>query len=203
MNKPSKAQIGWALVVAAALLATLFFGVNYPIPDPPAAPVIESRAAGNVDVVKALRVVNYIENQGTLTQAGNATFGGTVAVTGASNWTGNASFAGDATVTDDLVVGSSLSAAKQTNITVTNNMTITLTGSFTGLTAAGAVGTAAISGCEANGHVSLFANVGSNTITITDTGNLKLAGNWAAGQYDTLLTIGDGSNCIEVTRANN
>jgi hypothetical protein len=203
VNKPSKAQIGWALVVAAALLATLFFGVNYPIPEPPAEPVIESRAAGNVEIMPALRVLNYIENQGALTQTGDATFGGAVAVTGATNFTGNASFAGDATVTDDLAVGSSISAAKQTNITVTTNMTITVTGSFTGLTAAGSVATAAISGCEANGHLTMFANMGSNTITITDTGNLKLSANWAAGQFDTLTTLGDGSNCIEIARANN
>jgi hypothetical protein len=209
VNKPSKAQIGWALVVAAALLATLFFGVNYPIPEPPAEPVIESRAAGNVEIMPALRVLNYIENQGTLTQTGNATLAGdlavagAMAVTGGSNYTGNVSFGGDATVTDDLAVGSSLATAKQLNITVTMNSPITVTGSFTGLTAAGSVATAAISGCEANGHLTMFANMGSNTITITDTGNLKLSANWAAGQFDTLTTLGDGSNCIEIARANN
>lgn len=76
VNKPSKGQIGWAIVVVAMIAASLFFGVRYPIPDPPeGGPMVESRAAGNVDVSTALRVLNYIENRGTLEQAGVATFG--------------------------------------------------------------------------------------------------------------------------------
>ena len=35
MERPSNKQIGWGIVAIAAILATLFFGVNYPVPPAP------------------------------------------------------------------------------------------------------------------------------------------------------------------------
>jgi hypothetical protein len=103
----------------------------------------------------------------------------------------------------DARFGGAISASKQTTVTVTMNGTIALSKSLIPITAAGTVATSAVNGCEGDGRVSLLRNVSANTITITDTGKLKLEGNWAAGQFDTLLLIGDGTNCLEVTRGNN
>lgn len=35
MERPSNKQLGWGIVAVAAILATLFFGVNYPVPPAP------------------------------------------------------------------------------------------------------------------------------------------------------------------------
>ena len=43
----------------------------------------------------------------------------------------------------------------------------------------------------------------TNTITITDTGTLKLSGNAALGQYDTITLWSDGTNWIEISETNN
>jgi len=45
--------------------------------------------------------------------------------------------------------------------------------------------------------------VGSNTITLTDTGTLKLGGNAALGQYDSITLLSDGTNWIQVSKADN
>jgi len=49
----------------------------------------------------------------------------------------------------------------------------------------------------------VLVNVGSNTITLTDTGTLKLSANAALGQYDTITLQSDGTNWIELAKANN
>jgi len=91
----------------------------------------------------------------------------------------------------------------QSSVTVTADSTIAVTGQIVPLTAAGAVGTATVTGCNTAGKVTIFRNTSANTITITDTGTLMLSGNAALGQYDTLMTVGDGTNCIEVAQTDN
>jgi hypothetical protein len=48
------------------------------------------------------------------------------------------------------------------------------------------------------GDVLTLVNIGSNAITITDTGTLKLSGNAALGQYDSVTLLSDGTNWIQV-----
>ncbi len=46
-------------------------------------------------------------------------------------------------------------------------------------------------------------NTGSQAVTIADTGNQVLAGNFALGQYDVLCGFSDGTRFIETSRSNN
>lgn len=87
-------------------------------------------------------------------------------------------------------------------ITVTDGMTITPVSSIQPLTSAGNVGTSAIA-INSSGIILRLYNTGSNTITITDTGNLKLSGNIGLGQYDSLTLISDGTNWIQTDTSNN
>lgn len=119
----------------------------------------------------------------------------------------------DITATDDLVVGDDLTvgdnlyladliASTYTTVTVTPGSTITPTGMYQLITSATNAGTSAIANPTA-GRVVVLVNVGSNTITLTDTGTLKLTGNIALGQYDSLGLISDGTNWIQISTANN
>lgn len=103
-----------------------------------------------------------------------------------------------------MTMAGSLIIQGQTGITVTDGSVITPTGSFQPITAAGTVG-ATLGGCSStnNGQVTRFVNTVNQTITITDTGNTVLAGNFAMGQYDALTTYCDGTRQIEVGRSNN
>lgn len=95
-----------------------------------------------------------------------------------------------------------LRLAPNTPISVTQNMTITAQGSYQPLTSAGNVGTAKIARGNA-GDVLLLVNTVNTTITISDTGTLKLGGNRALGQFDTLTLVSDGTNWIERAFTNN
>lgn len=53
------------------------------------------------------------------------------------------------------------------------------------------------------GRITCFWNTGSQGVTVADTGNQVLAGNFTLGQYDVLCGISDGTRFIEITRTNN
>lgn len=88
--------------------------------------------------------------------------------------------------------------------TITNPLFITSTGTYQRLTATTAVG---VSGervvIKPAGTVLTLINVGSNTITITETTHLKSAGNVALGQYDAATFYSDGTNWYQVSASNN
>jgi hypothetical protein len=115
---------------------------------------------------------------------------------------GSASLGNDLSVADDATIGSDLITSKQTAVTVTSGGTITPTGTYQLLTSASTVGTSSVAGCT-SGRVLVLANSGSNTITLTDTGTLKLGGNAALGATDTLTLICDGTNWNQVSKADN
>lgn len=108
----------------------------------------------------------------------------------------------DTTVGDDLSVGGWINGNAAPAVTVTAGGTITPTGTYQRITAAAARGTSSVTGHSA-GRILYLVNVGSNTITLTDTGTLKLSSNAALGQFDTILLQSDGTNWIELGRANN
>lgn len=95
-----------------------------------------------------------------------------------------------------------LRAVAQAAIEISDDSVITPTGVYQPLTASAACGTASIAAMAA-GTVVAFQNVSTNTITLTDTGTLLLSGNAALGQYDTLVLLSDGTNWIQLAKADN
>lgn len=108
----------------------------------------------------------------------------------------------DVTSIDDVIVGGEVRLARQAQ-TVTMNGWITPTGSYMYLSAGGTVGTSRILSGTTQGQL-LYMEMSSNqTLTISDTGWLKLSGNIALGQYDTLTLMWDGSYWIQYATSNN
>lgn len=89
-------------------------------------------------------------------------------------------------------------------ITLTMNADLDPTGSFQRIASAGAV---SISGddlvVEPAGTLLTLVNIGSNTITITETANVKSAGNVALGAADTATFLSDGSDWYQIAGSNN
>jgi hypothetical protein len=123
-------------------------------------------------------------------------------VTTTSALTGNVTTGADLTVGDDATVTGDLVLAPATAVTVTNGMTLSPAAAYQPLTAAGAVGFGAITIGSA-GSVLTLVNTANQTITITDTGTLKLSGNLALGQYDSVTLVSDGTNWIQLATSNN
>lgn len=101
-----------------------------------------------------------------------------------------------------LKVGTFLRMTPAASITVTTDSLITPLGSYQPLTSAGSVQTALIAAGTAGDLLTLVNNT-NTTITISDTGTLKLGGNRALGQFDTLTLISDGTNWVERSFGNN
>lgn len=153
-------------------------------------------------VAKKLTVSNDTSLLGDLDVAGDADVTGGLSVTGVTALTGATTVDGNLSTGGDLQVAEFLRTAGKPAITVTADSIITPTGTFQGIEAAGAVGTASIAAGSA-GDMLVLMNIDTNVITITDTGTLKLTGNIALGQYDTLTMISDGTNWIQIATANN
>lgn len=130
-----------------------------------------------------------ITNAGNATIAGDVTAGDDVVATG------------DVTAGDHLIASDFLRLTAATSITVTDGGTLTATGSYQPVTAAGAVGISLAAGTA--GNYLCVINTSSNTVTITDTGTFIGTANAALGQNDSVCAISNGSNWVEVSRANN
>ena len=101
-----------------------------------------------------------------------------------------------------IKVGTFHRLTERTAISVTTDGAVDPTGSYQQLTASEAVQTSDVT-CGSEGDIVIYANTVNQTITLTDTGALKLTGNFAMGQYDTLTVLNDGTNCLEIARSNN
>lgn len=108
----------------------------------------------------------------------------------------------DATVADDFTTAD-LYASKQTVQVVSAGGTITPTGMYHPISSTVATGTSSVVGVSTAGRLVTSINVGSNTITLTDTGTLKLAGNAALGQYGNITLLSDGTNWIQLAKSDN
>lgn len=108
----------------------------------------------------------------------------------------------DLTVGDDAAIGSVLRLVAATSITVTQGATLSPTGSYQPITAAGNLSFGAITAGTA-GDVLTVINASNTTITITDTSTLKLSGNLALGQYDSVMLLSDGTNWVQLATTNN
>jgi hypothetical protein len=110
--------------------------------------------------------------------------------------------AGGLTLSDgDAVVADDVRVTAQTAITVTNATAFTATGTYQGIQAAGWVTPTIAAGTA--GDLLILVNVSAQNITIEDTGVQMLTAVFVMGQYDVLMLLADGTNWIEVSRANN
>ena len=101
-------------------------------------------------------------------------------------------------------VGSYLATAPKTTRTVTDNGTLNALGTFQPVTAASAVGTSGANiTVKPAGTILVLLNVGSNTITFTETGTLVSAGNIALGANDSATLLSNGTNWYQIAASNN
>lgn len=181
-------------IIVIALMLCLLFGASIVT----AAPAQQARQVFGWIIAKRLTVENAVEFNGDLTIDDDITIGGDTTISG------DTAISGDGSVTGDLTIAGFVETPAQSAVTVVMTGNITPTGSYVPLTAAGNVGTSAVitTGLTA-GQVFWLVNEANVTITISDTGILKLSGNAALGQYDNLMLLYDGTNLIELAQADN
>lgn len=102
---------------------------------------------------------------------------------------------GNVTIPDNLIISA------QTAISVTDGLTVTTTGGYQPLESGGTV-TMTLTVPSAGALIHL-TNTSNTTINLADSGNVKLSAAWAAGQYDTISLLSDGTYLLEVARSNN
>lgn len=176
-----------ALLVGVLLVGVLFVGVNaqtfYSVFD---------------DVLmKSLTVT------GASTLSGATTVGGTL--TGASaNFTSGISTNGSVVAYGSSSVGTFLALTPGTTQVLVNGSTLTPVSSNQPISSVAAAGLSDI-GATAAGTILRIVNTGSQTITFTDTGTLRLSGDIALGQYDSLMLMsaGVGQGYIQMGTSNN
>jgi hypothetical protein len=166
-------------------------------------PVFQTRirnlnVSGDLDV-DGTSNLDIVDIDGAVDFATTATVG-----TGLTVTSGGATVtAGGITVTDgDVVVADDLRATAQTSITVTNAAAFTPTGTYQPITAAGEVTPTITAGATA-GDILVLINTSAQIINLADSGTLKLTAAGALNQFDTLTLWSDGTNWIEISRADN
>jgi hypothetical protein len=144
----------------------------------------------------------------SLTVRNSMTIEGITAFQNATAFNGNVTLGGTATVDGDLSTGGDLQAAgfirpaANAPFVITNGATITPTGTFHAIGAAGNVAFGSIA-AGSPGDLLILFNEDNVTITISDTGTLKLSGNLALGQFDSVTLLSDGTNWIQLATSNN
>lgn len=142
--------------------------------------------SGDLNVTDDVVIVDSLTVTGTAALGGNTTVAGTFAANG-----------------DSLTVAKTLYTARQTAIAVTDGATITPTGTLQELTATGAVGASVAAPGAAGRWVTLF-NSTANTITITDTTGIALAGNAVLELNDSLTIFSTtAGQWVEADRSDN
>lgn len=104
----------------------------------------------------------------------------------------------DLTVTSDVGLGGELTVTPGAAETIGYDEQIDPVTTYHKITSAANRGTDNIA-AGAAGDLLVLHNVGSNTITLTDTGTLLLSGNAALGPNDMIVLLSDGTNWIQLT----
>lgn len=95
-------------------------------------------------------------------------------------------------------------AQQRTVIVVTDNATVNPTGTNQVISSTAAVGTSGANiTVKPSGTILILRNVGSNTITFTETGTLVSAGNIALGANDSATLVSNGTNWYQIAASNN
>jgi hypothetical protein len=185
-----------APVLIVALVIALLFGglVNAP------ALAQTARQQFGWILAKRLTVDTTATIGGAAAIAGATTVGGALAVTGNTS-TAGLSATGDTALGGNVSLGDFTSLEYAGNLAVLDGGPLTPLRTFQQISAAGAAGMTVTT--TSRGTIVTIVNMGSNAVTITDTGTTMLGSNAALGQYDTLTLISDGTNMIELARANN
>lgn len=114
----------------------------------------------------------------------------------------DAAIGDDLTVAGDSVISGYMRLSSGAAISITNGCTITPTCTYQPLESAGTVGCGDIVTGTAGDRLVLI-NTSNTSITISDTGSLKLGANRALAQYDSLELWSDGTYWIELGYAEN
>jgi len=123
---------------------------------------------------------------------------------GGALWACNAGGTMEFRAGSTLSIDTFLTVEPQTALTLGNGDELVPTGTFQPITSAGAVG---ISGGDIaagdDGDLLILLNVGSNTITITETTGLVSAGNITLGAGDSATLVYRGSSWYQIGASNN
>jgi hypothetical protein len=92
-----------------------------------------------------------------------------------------------------VLVDDHLRITEKTRVVVTDGSTITPLGTFTPISATATTGTSSIAAGLIAGQLLILHNIGSATITLTDTGTLHLTGNGTLTADDSTILIWDGA----------
>lgn len=110
--------------------------------------------------------------------------------------------AGTITQSDgDLIVADDIRVTAQTEISVTNGAAFAPTGTYQPIAAASEVTPTVTVGTA--GNIVVLVNTETNVINLADSGTAKLTAAVALGQYDSITLLSDGTNWIEISRADN
>ena len=180
----------WLPLVTALLALSVLFGVGVYVGEPGTADAQIGSGIGNFDIQGPVIVKTDVQINDQLT------------VIGAT------SLQGDTVFTDQAAFETDIYSTAQSTATLTSGGTLTPSSNYVRISAAGNVGLSTIDGCTAGAsyskilHIINMANV---TITFTDTSSLKLSGNAALGQYDSLVLRCDNGhgNWIQMAKTDN
>jgi hypothetical protein len=113
--------------------------------------------------------------------------------------------AADVTASDDAVVGDDLTTTGNVIYTTPARVSLGVTSTLAPVSANVPISASASSGVLitcASGAIYHIYNVGTQTIKITDSLTMKLESTVTLGNSDSITLIGDGTNCVEITRSN-
>lgn len=158
-------------------------------------------------VARQLTVENAATFQDGFTAGGASTIstgGLTITAGGATITDGGLTVTDDGiTISDDnIVIADFAQITAQTAISVTDGGIITPTGSYQPLESAAEVTATLSSGCTAGRKLALINTV-ATTINISETATSALSGNFAMGQYDSMLLWCDGTRWVQLAETDN
>lgn len=191
LTAKQKQWIAWLITVMVIAGISTFFGVNYPIPQPPVFTEVD-------DEIVALGTTNF-----TNISVEDATVTDDLAVTDDTSVGGDFTVTGNTTATGN-VTHSALTIFSSTTITVTDGQHITPT-IYTGyrLNAAGAV-TITLAACSNDFQPLLLYGEDNQTILVADS-NIRTNDGAAQsiGQYDLITWMCIDEDWVEVSESNN